>query len=68
MKIETHNVNDIKVAEITSDNIIINSAQDGLDLLGNLYYQDFDKLIIFAGLANPDFLVEIDAIAFIPEE
>ncbi len=55
MKIETHNINDIKVAEITSDNIIINSVQDGLDLLGNLYYQDFDKLIIYEKNITPDF-------------
>ncbi|MDA3905958.1 MAG: hypothetical protein PF484_07770 [Bacteroidales bacterium] len=24
----------------------MNSTQDGLDLLGNLYYQDIDKIII----------------------
>lgn len=55
MKIETHNINDIKVAEITSDKIIINSAQNGLDLPGNICYQDFDKLITYEKKITPDF-------------
>ena len=52
MKIEIHN---IKVADITSDSVIINSAQDALDLLGNLYYQDVDRLIIYEKNITPDF-------------
>ena len=46
MKIETHNINDIKIAEITSDETIITTSQDGLDLLGNLYYQGFDRIVL----------------------
>ncbi len=46
MKIESHNINDAKIAEIISDTLVIKSTEDGLDLLGNLYYQDFDKIII----------------------
>ncbi|NII84866.1 MULTISPECIES: DUF4180 domain-containing protein [unclassified Pedobacter] len=46
MKIETHTINNINIAEIISEEIIINDAADGLDLLGNLYYQGFDKIII----------------------
>ncbi len=37
MKIVSHKIDQTKIAEITSDHIIINSAEDGLDLLGNLY-------------------------------
>ena len=55
MKIQTHLINGIKIAEIKSDNIIINSAEDGLDLLGNLYYQDFDKIIIQEQNINANF-------------
>lgn len=55
MKIETHNIKDTKIAEITSDVMIINSIEDGLDLLGNLYYQDFDKIIIHESNITPDF-------------
>lgn len=46
MKIKTHNIDDTKIAELISTENIINSIEDGLDLLGNLYYQNFDKIII----------------------
>ena len=46
MKIEQHNINNTKVAEVISDSIIINSIEDGLNLLGDLYYQGFDKIIV----------------------
>lgn len=46
MEIKTHHIGNTKIAEVISDDIIIGSAQDGLDLLGNIYYQDFDKVII----------------------
>jgi len=55
MNILTHNINHVKIAEITSDEIIINSPQDSLDLLGNLYYQDFDKIIIHKSNITPEF-------------
>ena len=55
MKIETHNINDTKIAEVISDLIIINKIEDGLDLLGNLYYQGFDKIIIREENIIPDF-------------
>ncbi len=46
MEIEIHNINNIQIAEIISNDIIISKTEDGLDLLGNLYYQGFDKIII----------------------
>lgn len=55
MKIETHNINDIKIAEVISEGNIINKTEDGLDLLGNLYYQGFDKIIIYEKSIIPDF-------------
>lgn len=55
MNILTHNINQNKIAEIISDEIIIHSPQDGLDLLGNLYYQDFDKIILHQSNLTPDF-------------
>lgn len=56
MKIETININDHKIAEVISeDNIIINTTSDGLNLLGNLYYQGFDKIIIHEKNITPDF-------------
>lgn len=55
MKVETHNIDDIKIAEVISAENIINNTSDGLDLLGNLYYQDFDKIIIHEQNITPDF-------------
>ncbi|MPS64263.1 MULTISPECIES: DUF4180 domain-containing protein [unclassified Chryseobacterium] len=55
MEINTHQINTTKVAEIISDNIIINSVQDGLDLLGNIYYQGFDQVIIYEKNITSDF-------------
>jgi hypothetical protein len=55
MEIKTHTINNIKIAEIISEEIIIKNAEDGLDLLGNLYYQDFDKIIIGTHNIIPDF-------------
>lgn len=55
MEIETHSVNVSKIAELVSDELIINTIEDGLDLLGNLYYQDFDKIIIHEKNITSDF-------------
>ncbi|OOG75330.1 DUF4180 domain-containing protein [Algoriphagus sp. A40] len=55
MKIETHTINDIRIAEIVSDELVIKTAEDGLDLLGNLYYQDFDRIILPAKNITPEF-------------
>lgn len=55
MKVETHIVNEIKIAEIISDKIILKNIEDGLNLLGNLYYQGFDKIILHEKNIIPDF-------------
>src|SRR5690606_29411367 len=55
MNIEIHNINDKKIAEIIADEIILKTTEDGLDLLGNLNYQGFDKIIIHEKNIIPDF-------------
>lgn len=55
MKIEAHSINDIIIAELISDDIIINTTEDGLDLLGNLYYQGFDSIVMNEKNITPDF-------------
>ena len=55
MEIKTHTIDNSKIAEIIAPKIILNSAEDGLDLLGNLYYQGFDKIIIHVINITPDF-------------
>lgn len=55
MHIEPHTVNSIPIAEVISDETLIQSAEDGLDLLGNVYYQGFDRMIVYEKNLTPDF-------------
>ncbi|WP_379092768.1 DUF4180 domain-containing protein [Pedobacter sp. UC225_65] len=55
MNIQTHNINDTEIAEITSDQIIIQNVEDALDLLGNVYYQGFDRMILHQKNITIDF-------------
>lgn len=55
MNIKTHTVNETKIAEVSSDNIIIKNLEDGLDFLGNLYYQGFDSIVIHEKNITEDF-------------
>lgn len=45
----------MKIAEVISDGIIIKTTADGIDLLGNLYYQYYDKIIIHEKNITVDF-------------
>ncbi|WP_298473988.1 DUF4180 domain-containing protein [uncultured Maribacter sp.] len=55
MKTKTHEIDNIKIVEISSEQNIINNVEDGLNLLGNIYYQGFDKIIIHQKNIIPDF-------------
>jgi len=55
MKIEQHSINETQVAEIISESVVINCIEEGLELLGNLYYQGFGKIIIHEKNITSDF-------------
>jgi hypothetical protein len=55
MKIVAHNINDTNIAEVISDTTIISKPEDALDILGDLYYQGFDKIVIHEKDITPDF-------------
>ncbi len=55
MIIKSHHINDTKIAEVISDELIIRSAEDGLDLMGNIYYQGFDKVVLYEKNITPGF-------------
>ncbi|GAB3795415.1 DUF4180 domain-containing protein [Spirosoma humi] len=55
MEIETHQIKDTKIAEVISAGILIRTIEDGSDLLGNLYYQDYDKIILHQQTITPEF-------------
>ena len=46
MEIKIHTIDNRKIAEIISDNIVLQTVEDAIDLIGNMSYQGFDKLII----------------------
>lgn len=55
MEIKKHKINSTQIAELISDAILIKNEEDSLDLLGNLYYQGFDKMILHQKNITPDF-------------
>jgi len=55
MKIITHEQKHVKIAEITSESILIIKQEEGLELLMNIYYQDFDRLILHKKNITPLF-------------
>ena len=46
MNIKAHQVGNKKIAEVIADSVLIHSPEDALQLLVDLYYQEFDKVII----------------------
>lgn len=55
MTIETHQSGATKIAEVISDSVLINNPEEGLQLLVDLYYQEFDKIIVQEKNITPDF-------------
>jgi len=55
MKIETHQAGTLQIAEIISDEVLISNPEEGLQLMADLYYQNFDKIIIHEKNITPDF-------------
>lgn len=55
MHIETHQTGDIKIAELVSEEMLINNHEEALQLIVDLYYQDFDRMIIHEKNITPGF-------------
>lgn len=55
MKIKAHKTKMLNIAEVVSDEVILKDLDDGLDLIGNLGYQGFDKIIIHEKNISPNF-------------
>lgn len=55
MNIEVHHINDTSIAELVSDAVIVSNTEDGLDLLGNVYYAGFDIVILSEKQIAPEF-------------
>lgn len=55
MNIQVHEARGIKIAEVKSDDILISTAEEGLQLMVDLYYQDFGEFILHERNISPDF-------------
>lgn len=55
MKIKEHVQQDKKIAELISDKTLISNTGDGLEIIGNVYYQGYDNLIIHQKNLSPQF-------------
>lgn len=55
MQIITHNKKDKQIAELVSDSMLIQTPEDGSQLIADLYYQGFDLIIIYAYQLSPSF-------------
>jgi hypothetical protein len=55
MIIKEHHSGDKKIAEIIAEDILIYTAEDGLQLLGDLYFQGFDNVILYEKNLSADF-------------
>lgn len=55
MNIITHTINEITIAEIQSDQWVLDTAEKGADLVGSLYFSGFDRVIVHQKNVHPDF-------------
>ena len=55
MQIKTHEHNKQKIAEIIAEEVVVNSIDDALELIGNLYYEGYEKIIISENNITADF-------------
>lgn len=55
MDIQSHRINDMEIAEIISNKILIHNTEEALNLIGNICYQGFDFIIIYQKNLTADF-------------
>ncbi len=55
MIIQTHQSSDTKIAEVLSEEIVIATIEDALNLMADLYYQGYDAIILHETTITPAF-------------
>ena len=55
MELNIFSINNIPIAEVKDNNVVINTAQDAVELLGNCRYQGADRIIISKDQIIPEF-------------
>ncbi|TXK47560.1 DUF4180 domain-containing protein [Pontibacter qinzhouensis] len=57
MTIKEHTLNNDLVAEVIADDMVIKTVEDGTNLVGDLYYQNYNTVIIHQKNITPDFFI-----------
>lgn len=55
MVVKKHSKNGIEIAEVVADGLLITNESDGLDLVGTLYFQGYDRMILHQNTITPKF-------------
>lgn len=55
MEIKIHNLNNVQVAEVITDNIVVCDTQDALDIMADANYNGISKIIIHENQLTPEF-------------
>ncbi|MHA4741709.1 DUF4180 domain-containing protein [Dyadobacter sp. MSC1_007] len=55
MEIQKHQTNGTSIAEVLSEQTLIHTPDDGLQLLADLYYQGFGEIILHERQVTPQF-------------
>jgi hypothetical protein len=55
MQVTTHTKSNLQIAELVSDDILIQTSDDGTQLLADLYYQGFDLVVMRSEQLDPSF-------------
>ncbi|MGN7820888.1 DUF4180 domain-containing protein [Chitinophaga sp. 22536] len=55
MTLAIHETGTVRIAEVISDKILINNPDEALQLIVDVHYQDFDKMMIHEKNIIPDF-------------
>ncbi|TCV08264.1 uncharacterized protein DUF4180, partial [Sphingobacterium alimentarium] len=55
MDIKTHEIDNHKIAEISAEEVLIAKLEDALDITGTLYYDGYDRVILYQKNLTPAF-------------
>lgn len=55
MNVKKHSIGGVDIAEITADDLLITNESDALDLIGTLYFQGYDRIILYKENITPKF-------------
>lgn len=55
MEIISHKLKSFQLAEISTNVVVMSNVEEATDLIGNLYYQGFDGMLLYENQITTDF-------------